>query len=432
VSNAELTPLSPHREFKLTNKQSEALGLCVGNARNIMLYGGSRSGKTFFACWAIVMRAVNEPNSRHCILREKFNAAKRSLWLDTFPKLFSIAFPDLPIKAHGTDYYWRLPNGSEIWVGGLDSKERTEKILGNEYSTLYFNECSQLDYTSIQMARTRLAQKNGLIKKTYYDQNPPVKTHWSYWLFEKKLNPIDEEPLENPQDYASILMNPADNIDNIDEEYLKLLQSMPEAERNRFLLGLYSDASDGQVYYAFDREQHVDENVKRVHGQLMIGMDFNVDPMTCIVAQVVNGEYHVIDELYLNNADTFRMVSELKKKGYHGTVIPDSTGKNRKTSGKSDHLILKEAGFTIPPVRNPFVTDRVNNVNRLFTANKIRISPKCKKLINDLEKVAWKDNKLDQKGANAHLTHISDALGYFLWWIDAIKVPTSTRGIVFE
>lgn len=418
------------QSFKLTEKQSQALELCIGPAKNIMLYGGSRSGKTFFACWAILMRAVNEPNSRHCILREKFNAAKRSLWLDTFPKLFSIAFPDMPVKAHGTDYYWRLPNGSEVWIGGLDSKERTEKILGNEYSTLYFNECSQLDYTSIQMARTRLAQKNGLTKKTYYDQNPPVKTHWSYWLFEKKLNPIDEEPLNDPENYESILMNPMDNLANIDEEYVKLLESMPQAERDRFLYGIYSDASDGQVYYSFSREHHV-EKVKKGPGQIYVGMDFNVDPMTCIVAQKVNKEYHIFDEIYLNNSDTFKMVDELKKRGYVGTAIPDSTGKARKTSGKSDHLILKEAGFQIPPVRNPFVTDRVNNVNRLFTSNRIKIDPRCKKLINDLEKVAWKDNKLDQK-TNPSLTHISDALGYFLWWAEPIKIQTNTQGIVFE
>lgn len=423
--------MKEQQNFKLTDKQGQALELCISPARNVMLYGGSRSGKTFFACWAVVQRAINEPNSRHCILREKFNAAKRSLWLDTFPKLFSIAFPDVPFKPHGTDYYWRLPNGSEIWIGGLDSKERTEKILGNEYSTLYFNECSQLDYTSIQMARTRLAQKNGLVKKTYYDQNPPVKTHWSYWLFEKKLNPIDEEPLKDPENYVSLLMNPADNMENIDEEYLALLESMPEAERKRFLLGEYSDSSDGQVYYAFDRERHVDERVKKGDGQLFIGMDFNVDPMTAVIGQVVNREFHIFDEVYLSNSDTYKMIDTLKSRKYGGTVIPDSTGKNRKTSGKSDHLLLKEAGFIIPPVRNPFVTDRVNNVNRLFTENRVKISPKCKKLINDLEKVAWKDNKLDQK-TNPHLTHISDALGYMLWKLEPIKTYTQTQGIVFE
>ena len=105
------------------------------------------------------------------------------------------------------------------------------------------------------------------------------------------------------------------------------------------------------------------------------------------------------------------MCDYLKRKGYIGNVIPDSTGKNRKTSGKSDHQILRENGFNVVPTRNPFVTDRVNNLNRLFTSDKIIIDPKCKKLIGDLEKVVWKNEKLDQN-TDPLLTHVSDALGY--------------------
>lgn len=397
--------------FKLTPKQTEALELFISDAKNVMLYGGSRSGKTFFTCWAIVQRAINCPGSRHCILREKFNAAKRSLWLDTFPKLFSIAFPDIPIRSHGTDYYYSLPNSSEIWIGGLDSKERTEKILGNEYSTLYFNETSQLDYNSITMARTRLAQKNSLIKKTYYDSNPPTKSSWQYWLFEKKLNPVDDEPVPDPENYVSLLMNPSDNMDNIDPEYLALLESMPEAERNRFLHGMYSDESDGQAYYEFRRDENVG-SVRLRPGTVFIGTDFNVDPHCSIAFQFIDGKIQVFDEFFLRNSDTPRAVSAWSKAGLAGAiVIPDSTGRNRKTSGQSDFDIIKENGFQIKSSHNPFVKDRVNNVNRCLKQGLIVIDPKCKKLINDLEKVQWKDNKLDQK-TDPMLTHISDCLGY--------------------
>jgi hypothetical protein len=113
------------------------------------------------------------------------------------------------------------------------------------------------------------------------------------------------------------------------------------------------------------------------------------------------------------------MCHELTRRGYVGQVIPDSTGKNRKTSGRSDHLILVDNGLTVLPTRNPFVTDRVNNVNRLLAENRVKIDPKCKKLINDLEKVSWKNNELDQK-TDKYLTHISDALGYGLFKLNPI------------
>lgn len=341
-----------------------------------------------------------------------------------------LCFPDIGVTEkdyNKSDYYLKLPNGSEIWVGGLDDKERVEKILGNEYSTVYFNESSQIAYDAVQKAKTRLAEKNILSKKSYYDANPPSKRHWSYWVFEKKLNPIDNEPIKNPEKYASLLMNPTDNLENIDEDYIELLEGMPEEERNRFLLGIYSDASDGQAYYAFDRDNHVvDTELKP--GTIFIGMDFNVDPMTAVVGQFYDGVFWVHDEVYLKNSDTFKMSNYLIKHDYIGDVIPDSTGRNRKTSGKSDHQILKDNGFNVLPTHNPFVTDRVNNVNRLLTENRLRINPKCRKLINDLEKVSWKDNQLDKK-SDPELTHISDALGYFLYKLEPMSEKRVQRTI---
>lgn len=401
--------MKEQQNFKLTEKQSEALDLFTSDARDVMLYGGSRSGKTFFTVWAIFVRAA-KCKSRHVILRHKFNHAKRSLWLDTIPKMLNIAMPDLNPKQNRTDYYYTLPNGSEIWIGGLDSKERTEKILGTEYSSIYFNETSQIDYASINIAKTRLAEKSNLINKCYYDSNPPTKASWQYLLFEKKLDPIDGVPIEDPHTFRSMIMNPVDNLDNIDPEYLKLLSRMPEAEKNRFLLGQYSDESDGQVYYEFRRDEHIKE-FPEYQGTKFICADFNVNPHCSLVFQFINGQIQVIDEWYLENSDTPKAVHEWSKKYKGSRVIPDSTGRNRKTSGQSDFDIITAAGFVIEHTFNPFVRDRVNLLNLRLKEGKILIHPRCRKLINDLERVQWKNNELDQR-TNPMLTHISDALGY--------------------
>ena len=408
--------------FKKTDKQKEAIPVLSGN-RYAALYGGSRSGKTFIIVYALLVRA-SKVKSRHCILRRTFSSVKRSIFMDTLPKVLRICFPDLIIKWNKTDFYVKLPNESEIWLCGLDDS-RAEKILGMEFSTLYFNEASELDYGAIQLVISRLAEKNTLTKRVWFDFNPPAKSHFSYWLFIKKLNPLDNEPLRDADEYGHLLMNPQDNIENIDEEYLKILERMPEKDRNRFLLGQFSDDSDGVAYYEFDRDNHV-ANIRRSPGTLLIGMDFNVMPMTAVVGQVINNNFHIIDEVFLENSDTFKMCHALNKKGYNGIVYPDSTGKNRKTSGKSDFQIIKESGFQIKSVSNPLQVDRVNNVNRLLKEGRIIIDPKCKKLINDLEKVVWKDNKLDQK-TTPMLTHISDCLGYLTWGIDPITGYTGKR-----
>jgi phage terminase large subunit len=336
----------------------------------------------------------------------------------------SLRFPGLPYKENKTDYYIELPNGSEVWIAGLDDAKRVEKILGKEYSTLYFNECSQISYKSIQVALTRLAEKNELTKKAYFDENPPSKKHWSYWLFFKHIDPIDNKPVHK-KSYSHILMNPEDNIENIDKDYLtEVLDKLSDADKDRFKYGKFAEEDDGQAYYAFNRDKHVTDFNPQLRGTTLVGMDFNVSPMTAVICAYQNGIFYVFDEAFLGEkgwADTFKMTAYLKEKGYSGAKIyPDSTGKNRRTSGKSDHLILEEAGFYVERTFNPLVIDRVNNINRLLTQDRIKIHESCHKLITDLEKVSWKDGVLDQK-SDKTLTHISDALGYLCWGIDPIE-----------
>src|SRR5579875_2970155 len=177
----------------LTPRQREANRLLASTASHIMLRGGSRSGKTFILLRAIVQRALNAPGSRHAVFRLRFNHAKTSVWSDTLPKVLKLCFPKIRARFDKTDFYVELPGGSQIWIGGLDDKERVEKILGAEYATLYFNESSQIPWASIETAMSRLAQKveltpeiakatgkTHLSLKAYFDCNPPSKLHWSY------------------------------------------------------------------------------------------------------------------------------------------------------------------------------------------------------------------------------------------------------------
>lgn len=250
----------------LTPKQREANRLLAGPARNIMLRGGSRSGKTFLLVRAIIQRAINAPNSRHAIFRFRFNHAKTSIWADTLPKVLKLCFPTIRARFDKTDFYLELPNGSQIWIAGLDDKERVEKILGAEYVTLYFNESSQIPWGSIETALSRLAQRcelapeiakvtgrQYLALKAYFDCNPPSKLHWSYQLFRAKLKPGTKEALPNPDDYAEMKVNPADNAENLPAEYFEVLASMSAAKRLRFEAGEWATEVNGALWTLEDR-----------------------------------------------------------------------------------------------------------------------------------------------------------------------------------
>ena len=49
-------------EFKFTDDQRAALKLIGGMVRNLLLFGGSRSGKTFILLFSIVLRALKAPD----------------------------------------------------------------------------------------------------------------------------------------------------------------------------------------------------------------------------------------------------------------------------------------------------------------------------------------------------------------------------------
>jgi predicted phage terminase large subunit-like protein len=247
--------------FSLTPKQTEANRLLGSAASNIMLRGGSRSGKTFLLVRAIVQRGLNAPRSKHAIWRYRFNHAKASIWNDTLPKVLATCFPTLAVGRNETELIATLPNDSEIILGGLDDKARVEKVLGQEYATLYFNESSQIPWSSVETAMSRLAQsvtldpaiaratgRTHLPLKAYFDCNPPSKLHWSYELFRTGVKPGTKEKLADPSDYVEMLMNPADNSANLPAKYFDILANMSEAKRLRFERGEWASEVAGALW----------------------------------------------------------------------------------------------------------------------------------------------------------------------------------------
>lgn len=246
-------------EFKLNAKQLAAQEVLAGPATHIMLFGGSRSGKTFLLTRNVALRALKAHNSRHCILRFRFNAVKASVVMDTFPKVMQIAFPGVKYTLSKTDWYAEFENGSQIWFGGLDDKERTEKILGMEFVTIYLNESSQIPWGSVGIAITRLAQKADqsiigrqsvpLKPRMYYDCNPPSKVHWSYMQFIEKRDPETKKVISNPNDYAYFQINPMDNAENLSAGYLETLKNLSARLQKRFLKGEFADANPNALFH---------------------------------------------------------------------------------------------------------------------------------------------------------------------------------------
>ena len=232
--------------YKPTQKQKEALSICSSH-KYTLLSGGSRSGKTFALCVFVVARAL-KAKSRHAVLRFHFHDCKQAVGMDTLPKVLDLM--RVPYELNKSDWVFTFSNGSEIWIGGLDDKERVEKILGKEFSTIYLNEASQISYLAYQTALTRLAENSGLQNRVFIDCNPPTKDHWLYALFKLHKDPQNRNiSLKNPEMFGYLDMNPADNAENLPEGYIdEVLSNLDERQRARFRDGTWLDRRQGSLW----------------------------------------------------------------------------------------------------------------------------------------------------------------------------------------
>lgn len=237
-------------EYRRNPGQQRMRELLTSGTRYNLVFGGSRSGKTFELVGTVIERAIYAPGSRHLIVRQEANAARRAIVKGTWPEVVAMRWPNLPSRWNGEFSLFQMGNGSEVWVGGLNDEQAMERILGNEYSTVYINEASEATHGAFVLLRTRLAANartvdgGQLSQRFYVDLNPTVSQHWTHKLWIEGVQPGDGTPIDKDR-FGFVMVNPEDNAENLSPEYLADLRSLPAAQRKRFYEGKYgSDDAD--------------------------------------------------------------------------------------------------------------------------------------------------------------------------------------------
>jgi PBSX family phage terminase large subunit len=181
--------------FRPTAVQKKALALLKAGAKHILLFGGSRSGKTTVLVMAIIYRAIRFAGSRHLICRYRAKDARSLVLRETLLPWLNNTIGSRNYSYLAHESMIMLSNGSEIWIGGLGDREQADKILGHEYNTIYFNEISQLSYAAVTTAYLRLAMRTPGCRNLFmYDCNPGSPLHWAYKVFINKKHFLRVKP----------------------------------------------------------------------------------------------------------------------------------------------------------------------------------------------------------------------------------------------
>lgn len=235
--------------------------------------------------------------------------------------------------------------------------------------------------------------------------------------------------------YECVVARPFENrhlLDAVPDFYERLKSSYDEAFYEQEVLGSYLNPKNGLVYRGFDRAHNLSEVEVDPSLPLLWALDFNVDPMSSIVAQVDGTEVRVLDEIVLRRVGTLEACEEFLKRYRQFPaglrIYADASANRMQTAGSSDREILEDffarngvsrVQFKIPR-SNPAVRHRVDLMNaKLHKADgtvEMRVHPRCRELVADFEMVSFVADSHDiDKGRDPKRTHLSDALGYLVW-----------------
>lgn len=182
------------------------------------------------------------------------------------------------------------------------------------------------------------------------------------------------------------------------------------------------DLSNKPFAYCFDKTRHV-KPVKYEPGQwLYLSFDFNVDPITCVASQYINGEIRFIREFRLSNSNIYELCDQIRAVYPDAVymVTGDASGQARSalTIGNINYysvirekLLLNKGQFKVPSV-NPAISDSQVLTNSILQNHTVYFDPSMTWTIDDMLYVEVTDTGGIDKAKDKHRSHLLDAVRY--------------------
>lgn len=312
-----------------------------------------------------------------------------------------------------------LANGAVIW---FKSGEKPDNLYGEDVYAAVVDEASRVREEAWDALRSTLTATKGPVRII---GNVKGRANWFYRMAR------DAEKGAEGMRYAKITSDDAIAAGILDRAEIEDAKRIYAPSKFRELYMAEPADIEGQVYKNWSAE-NIDE-VGDTGGTVLIGMDFNVNPMCAVIGSKAGDQLHIWDEIQINNGNTVEMCEEIRerfpvKKDKQGkekkrdiAIYPDPSGKARKTSapiGQTDHSILSEYGFRVIAQRSaPAVVDRINEVNALICnaegQRRLYVHPRCQNLIESFEMLVYKDGT-SQPDKSMNIDHMTDAIGYLI------------------
>ena len=370
-----------------------------------VLVAGRRFGKSYLSCIELLRGAIEKPGETFFYCAPTYRMAKDIAW-----KALKKLVPKVWIESKNeTDLRLELVNGSSIELKGT---ENAMALRGRSLSGVVLDEAAFMgSEVWFEVIRPALADKQGW---ALFISTPDGTASWFYdlWCY------TASDPTGEWQRWCYTTIEGG----NVPEEEVEAARAQLDERTFRQEFEASFENLTGLVAVSFG-DENISEKAKDITvSPILLGVDFNVDPMSGICAVKDGENLYVFDEIMLTGgATTWDFAEEVTRRyGVDRRVIacPDPTGGARKTAGvgATDHSILRRSGFNVSSPRAPWkIRDKITAVNTaLLDASGDRrtfIHPRCKQLIKSLRTLTYAPNTgLPNK--NLGVDHAFDAFGY--------------------
>jgi len=407
---------SHHPGYDLRNLTRPQRRIFLSKARFRVVVAGRRFGKTVLGVTECLYEAQSGTKKLVWYIAPTYRMAKELVW----EELKESIPPEMIAKKNESELSITIKGfKSKIVLKGADNPD---SLRGKGLDFVVFDEAADItDDTWYKVIYPALTDKQG----SALFIGTPKGFNWFYDLYMYGLH---------NKGWMSYSYTTAEggNVTKDELSYAKNTLSKKQYDQE---FNASFETLSNTVYSSFNHLENIDKGVDDYGDkEIMVGMDFNVCPMSAVIGTRVADQFHQFDEIEILNGNTEEMCEELKKR--YGDrkikVYPDPSGKARKTSapvGRTDFSIIKSYGFDIiAPNKAPPIVDRVNEVNALCENAKghrrYYVNPNCKKTIKCLNGLTYKDNtsQIDKK---LGLDHMTDALGYLIH----MEFPIISRGL---
>lgn len=411
--------------FNFQTKQLEfadRLDIFNIGGRRIGFYGGSMGGgKTFVNVGLFTELALLYPGSIWTIVRESRKRCEDTVVQD-FKKIAKglyYDFNDQKLIAY-------FANGSKIEFKGENIDKDPDLDAWKSYSTngVFFEQLEEIQRKTFDMALIRTGRNRispmppQIVTGTI---NPSIS-----WVKESIYEAWINDKLPDNWFYIPALIEDNRYLSD-DKVYMASFDKLDPLTKKRYLEGNWSAfATERPFMYCFDINKHVSEQMEyNPRETIYISFDFNVNPITCIIAQMGHDWVHILDEFRIMDSNTYELCDRILASPYANSmkvVTGDASGVHRTTTTKGnvnnytiicDKLRLNPHSQLRLPNQNPPISESQTLCNSLYSNHpKYLIHKRCKYLIEDNQFVQVNDRGDIDKSKDVHRSHLLDCQRY--------------------